>query len=106
MPRTRPPAGAANDRLVFIDACGAMGAAPGLYRVSELTDVSYGAPPALHARPLASARSRKEAAELVARAEFLISSNSCSSAQRQVTNDGFTLVANRTSLSLYLRDHD
>jgi hypothetical protein len=103
MPSARPSGTPAAERLVFIDTCGALHIAPGLYRARELTDVTFGMARYLQTQPLALARTATEAATLEERAEFLVVADSCSSSKRVATTDGFHLMTNRVGYGLYLR---
>jgi hypothetical protein len=101
MPRARPPAVPADQRLVFMDVCGAVRIPQALYRVTELVEVTFGMPSYLQARPLAVADDRQQAEALLDRAEFLVQANSCH--RGSVSAKAFERLATRNGYGLFQR---
>jgi hypothetical protein len=101
MPRARPAAVPAEQRLVFMDVCGSVQIPQALYRVTELVEVTFGMPGYLQARPLAVADDRKQAEALLERAEFLVQASSCH--RGSISSKGFERLATRNGYALLQR---
>lgn len=102
MPQTRPPARAARDRLVFIDVCGALPIAAGLYRVVELIDINLGMPGIVPTPAVELAHDPNENTALLQKAEFAIMGPSCSSSHWGSERGAFDMLTSRAGYGLYL----
>lgn len=103
MPRSRPAGIAADQRLVFVDVCGAVGIPQALYRVTELVEVTFGMPSYLQARPVGVATDPRQAEALLERAEFLVQASSCYNLSGLVSSQGFERLATRNGFGLFQR---
>jgi hypothetical protein len=102
MPKARPEARPARDRLVFVDVCGALAYQAGLYRVVQLIDLNPGMPGSLPA-PVELAGNPSDNDALLQKAEFALIGPSCAHKHWGAARGSFELMTTRAGYGLYVR---